>query len=66
MFSAIGISWDGQLTLRVKSIIISIKNAMIVVTSKIYMELYKLSLPNEIVNNFINYSMDGEEDICKN
>ena len=29
------------------------------------MELYKLSLPNEIVNNIINYSMDGEEDICK-
>ena len=23
-------------------------------------------LPNEIVNNIINYSMDGEEDICKN
>ena len=30
------------------------------------MELYKLSLPNEIVNNIINYSMDGEEVICKN
>ena len=30
------------------------------------MELYKLNLPNEIVNNIINYSMDGEEDICKN
>ena len=30
------------------------------------MELYKLSLPNEIVNNIIYYSMDGEEDICKN
>ena len=29
------------------------------------MELYKLSLPNEIVNNIINYSMD-EEDLCKN
>ena len=28
------------------------------------MELYKLSLPNEIVNNIINYSMD-EEDECK-
>ena len=25
-----------------------------------------MSLPNEIVNNIINYSMDGEEDICKN
>ena len=30
------------------------------------MELYKLSLPNEIVNNIIIYSMAGEEDICKN
>ena len=30
------------------------------------MELYKLSLPNEIVNNIINYLMDGEEYICKN
>ena len=30
------------------------------------MELYKLNLPNEIVNNIINYSIDGEEDICKN
>ena len=30
------------------------------------MELYKLNLPNEIVNNIINYSMDGEEDICTN
>ena len=28
------------------------------------MELYKLNLPNEIVNNIINFSMD-EEDICK-
>ena len=28
------------------------------------MELYKLNLPNEIVNNIINYSMD-EEDLCK-
>ena len=25
-----------------------------------------MNLPNEIVNNIINYSMDGEEDICKN
>ena len=25
------------------------------------MELYKLNLPNEIVNNIINYSMDGEK-----
>ena len=30
------------------------------------LELYKLNLPNEIANNIINYSMDGEEDICKN
>ena len=30
------------------------------------MELFKLSLPNEIVNNIINYSMDGEEDECEN
>ena len=30
------------------------------------MELYKLNLPNDIVNNIIHYSMDGEEDICKN
>ena len=30
------------------------------------MELYKLNLPNEIVNNIINYSMDSEEDICTN
>ena len=30
------------------------------------MELYKWNLPNEIMNNIINYSMDGEEDICKN
>ena len=29
------------------------------------MELYKLNLPNEIVNNIINYSM-GEEDVCEN
>ena len=29
------------------------------------MELYKLNLPNEIVNNTINYSMD-EEDECEN
>ena len=29
------------------------------------MELYKLNLLNEIVKNIINYSMDGEEDICK-
>ena len=29
------------------------------------MELYKLNLPNEIVNNIINYSMD-EEVVCKN
>ena len=29
------------------------------------MELYKLNLPNEIVNNINNYSMD-EEDICEN
>ena len=29
------------------------------------MELYKLSLPNEIVNNIINYSMD-EKDECEN
>ena len=28
-------------------------------------ELYKLNLPNEIVNNIINYSMD-EEDECEN
>ena len=28
------------------------------------MELYRLNLPNEIVNNIINYSMD-EEDLCK-
>ena len=28
------------------------------------MELYKLNLPNEIVNNIINYSM-YEEDLCK-
>ena len=28
------------------------------------MELYKLNLPNETVNNIINYSMD-EEDECK-
>ena len=27
------------------------------------MELYKLNLPNEIVNNIINYSTD-EEDLC--
>ena len=29
------------------------------------MELYKLNLPNEIVNNIINYSMD-EKDQCEN
>ena len=29
------------------------------------MELYKLNLPNGIVNNIINYSMD-EEDECEN
>ena len=29
------------------------------------MELYKLNLPNGIVNNIIDYSMD-EEDICEN
>ena len=29
------------------------------------MELYKLNLPNGIVNNSIDYSMD-EEDICEN
>ena len=29
------------------------------------MELYKFNVPNEIVNNSINYSMD-EEDICEN
>ena len=29
------------------------------------MELYPLNLPNEIVHDIINYSMD-EEDICKN
>ena len=28
------------------------------------LELYKLNLLNEIVNNTINYSMD-EEDLCK-
>ena len=28
------------------------------------MELYKLNLPNKILNNIINYSMD-EEDECK-
>ena len=32
--------------------------------SKKSMELYKLNLPNGIVNNIFNYSMD-EEDICK-
>ena len=30
------------------------------------MELYKSNLPDEIVNIIFNYSMDGEEDICKN
>ena len=25
-----------------------------------------MNLPNEIKNNIINYSMDGEEDICEN
>ena len=29
------------------------------------MELYKLNIPNGIVNNIINYSMD-EEDECEN
>ena len=29
------------------------------------MELYKLNLRSDIVKNIINYSMDGEEDICK-
>ena len=29
------------------------------------MELYKLNLPNGIINNIIGYSMD-EEDICEN
>ena len=29
------------------------------------MELYKLNLPNGVVNNIINYSMD-EEDECEN
>ena len=29
------------------------------------MELYKLNLPNETVNNIINYSMD-EKDQCEN
>ena len=29
------------------------------------MELYKLNLPNETVNNIINYSMD-EKDECEN
>ena len=29
------------------------------------MELYKLNLPNGIINNIINYSMD-EEDECEN
>ena len=28
------------------------------------MELYKINLPNGIVNNIINYSMD-EEDVCR-
>ena len=50
----------------IKSIIIPIKNAMIIIISKKNIELYKLNLPNEIVNNIINYLIDGEEDICKN
>ena len=29
------------------------------------MELYKLNLPNGIINNLIDYSM-GEEDVCEN
>ena len=29
------------------------------------MELYKLNLPNGIINNIIDYSM-GEEDVCEN
>ena len=50
-----------------ESIIISIKKCYDCCHfKKENMELYKLSLPNEIVNNIINYSMDGEEDICKN
>ena len=39
---------------------------MIVVTSKRKkMELYKLNLPNEAVNNIINYSMDEKVE-CEN
>ena len=48
-----------------KSIIISIKNAMIVVTSKKdNMQLYKLNLPNGTINNIIYYAL-GKEDLCK-
>ena len=48
-----------------KSIIISIRNAIIVVTSKnIYMELYTLNLPNGIINNITYYAL-GTEDLCK-
>ena len=45
-------------------IIISIKCYDSCHFKKENMELYKLNLPNEIMNNIINYSMD-EEDECK-
>ena len=49
----------------IKSIIISIKKCYDCCHfKKENMELYKLSLPNTILNNIINYSMD-EEDECK-
>ena len=48
-----------------KPISILIRNAMIVATlKKENMELYKLNLPNGIINNIIDYSMD-EEDVCR-
>ena len=40
-----------------------IRNAMTVATLK-NMELYKLNLPNGIINSIIDYSMD-EEDVCE-
>ena len=44
-----------------KSIIILIKNAMtVVISKKENMELYKLNLPNGIINNIIVYNCDDD------
>ena len=48
-----------------KSITISLRNATTVATAKNEnMELYKLKLPNGIVDKIIDFSL-GKEDLCK-